>query len=192
MSEQQRMDDTAVAAEGRCPACFEPRPDLSVPCANCGAPALGPADPSGATADGRRTDPMMQVRASDLEPYVGLRYLSKLFRLIAILLVLVLVVEVVTALVRYGPTTVLPALIGEASRLIVFAALSWGFGDLAILLIDIGHDIRASRILLGRQAVHHMTEHHQDRGRDLGAELPVATGADAARGARGEPRRGAR
>ena len=38
-----------------------------------------------------------------------------------------------------------------ASRLIVLAGLLWGVGDLAILLIDVGHDVRAARILLARQ-----------------------------------------
>ena len=45
----------------------------------------------------------------------------------------------------------IPTLLGEASRLIVLAGLLWGVGDLAILLIDVGHDVRAARILLARQ-----------------------------------------
>ena len=44
-------------------------------------------------------DPTMQVRADDLEPYVGLRYLSKLFKLMAIVLLLLLVAEVITGLI---------------------------------------------------------------------------------------------
>lgn len=46
------------------------------------------------------------------------------------------------------------------SRLVVLAGLLYGSGDLALLLIDIGHDIRATRILLGRQALH---EEHQPK-----------------------------
>jgi hypothetical protein len=61
-----------------------------------------------------------------------------------------------------------PTLLGEASRLIVLAGLLWGVGDLAILLIDVGHDVRAARILLGRQAAHHLQEHHQERRRGPG------------------------
>jgi hypothetical protein len=90
------------------------------------------------------------VRSSDLEPYVGLRYLSKLFRLIAIILLLLLVAEVVTGLTTQGGAA-LPTLLGEASRLIVLAGALWGVGDLAILMIDVGHDVRAARILLSRQ-----------------------------------------
>ena len=90
------------------------------------------------------------VRNSDLEPYVGLRYLSKLFKLMGVILGLLLVAEVITGFVAQG-SAALPTLLGEASRLIVLAGLLWGVGDLAILLIDVGHDVRAARILLARQ-----------------------------------------
>lgn len=99
------------------------------------------------------TDPLMQIRTADIEPYTGLRYLSKLFRLIALILLLMLVAEVVTGLARQGMTSV-PTLVAEASRLIVLAGLLWGVGDLVLLLIDVGHDVRATRILLGRQTAH--------------------------------------
>src|SRR5947207_8994159 len=90
------------------------------------------------------------VRSTDLEPYVGLRYLSKLFRLIAVILLLLLVAEIVTGITTQGSASI-PTLLGEASRLIVLAGALWGVGDLAILMIDVGHDVRAARILLGRQ-----------------------------------------
>jgi hypothetical protein len=90
------------------------------------------------------------IRQSDLEPYVGLRYLSKLFKLMGVILGLLLVAEVVVGVYAQGGAAV-PTLLGEASRLIVLAGLLWGIGDLAILLIDVGHDVRAARILLARQ-----------------------------------------
>ncbi len=90
------------------------------------------------------------IRQSDLEPYVGLRYLSKLFKLMGVVLGLLLVAEIVTGVMAQGGSAV-PTLLGEASRLIVLAGLLWGVGDLAILLIDVGHDVRAARILLARQ-----------------------------------------
>src|SRR5256714_13884980 len=93
-------------------------------------------------------DPAMPVRLADLEPYVGLGYLSKLFKLMAIILLLLLVSEIITGLVTQG-TTSIPTLLGEMSRLVVLAGLLWGSGDLALLLIDMGHDVRATRILLG-------------------------------------------
>jgi hypothetical protein len=90
------------------------------------------------------------VRATDLEPYVGLRYLSKLFRLIAIILLLLLVAEIITGLATQGSAAI-PTLLGEASRLIVLACALWGIGDLAILMIDVGHDVRAARVYMSRQ-----------------------------------------
>jgi hypothetical protein len=90
------------------------------------------------------------VRATDLEPYVGLRYLSKLFRLIAVILLLLLVAEIVTGLTTQGSAAI-PTLLGEASRLIVLAGALWGVGDLAVLMVDVGHDVRAVRVYLSRQ-----------------------------------------
>jgi hypothetical protein len=87
------------------------------------------------------------VRATDLEPYVGL---SKLFRLIAIILLLLLVAEIITGLATQGSAAI-PTLLGEASRLIVLAGALWGIGDLAILMIDVGHDVRAARVYMSRQ-----------------------------------------
>ena len=34
--------------------------------------------------------------------------------------------------------------------MLVLAGLMWGGGDLTLLLIDAGHDLRVARILLGR------------------------------------------
>jgi hypothetical protein len=92
-----------------------------------------------------------EVRSTDIEPYTGLRYLSKLFRFMAIILLVLLVAEAATGVYTQGSAS-LPTLLGEASRLIVLAGVLWGAGDLAHLLIDIGHDVRASRILLARVA----------------------------------------
>jgi hypothetical protein len=127
------------------------------------AELAGPAARGESAADSpaRRfdADAVTHVRASDIEPYIGLRYLSKLFRFMAIILVLLLVAEVVTGLVNQGRAAI-PTLLGEMSRLIVLAGLLWGTGDLAILLIDVGHDVRAARILLGRQITHHVVDQH--------------------------------
>ena len=174
MNPTREAQRTAAAAEGRCPSCGEERPDLSTPCEHCGAAALGPASPAhGEAAAHRRdsADAIMQVRAADLEPYVGLRYVAKLFRLMALILVLLLIAEVVAGLTQVGGAAI-PTLLPEVSRLLVLSGLLWASGDLAILLIDVGHDVRATRILIGRQSAHHMAEHHPQKRRDE-RERPV-------------------
>ena len=125
------------------------------------SPTTSGENPAAPDPRGRRpsSSPRMEVRAADLEPYIGLKYLSRLFKLMAIVLILLLVSEVITGLVASG-LEALPTLLGEVSRLVVFAGLLWGSGDLAILLIDMGHDLRATRILLGRQLAHSMDEQH--------------------------------
>src|SRR5919109_686452 len=165
MTTSREAQESAIAAAGRCPNCGNPRPDLSRVCEPGGAPPLGPADVAPSEGASHRRDgpeSIMQVRAADLEPYVGLRYVAKLFRLMALILVLLLIAEVVTGLATQGSSAI-PTLLAEGSRLIVLAGLLWASGDLAILLIDIGHDVRATRILIGRQSAHHLAEHTEPR-----------------------------
>ena len=114
--------------------------------------AAGPIDRLGHVLKAEEEKPVIpDVRLTDLEPYVGLRYLSKLFKLMGIVLLLLLVAEIITGVVAQGSAAI-PTLLGEASRLIVLAGVLWGVGDLAVLLVDVGHDVRAARILLARQS----------------------------------------
>jgi hypothetical protein len=112
---------------------------------------------NGKRAEPDEAKPIKEIRASDIEPYTGLRYLSKLFRFMAIIVILLIVAEIITGISAQGATAI-PTLLGETSRLIVLAGVLWGTGDLAHLLIDVGHDVRASRILLARQTHHFLGE----------------------------------
>ncbi len=90
-----------------------------------------------------------RVREADLEPHAGLRYIARLLKVLAVLLVLLLVAEVIIGLVQQGAAA-LPELLVEATRLIVFAALLWVAGDVSLMFIAANHDLRAMRILMGR------------------------------------------
>lgn len=125
-----------------CPECQSPRPDLTKVCPACGAPPIREGDQRGARGE-------EEVRTEDLEPYVTLRYIARLFKVLAILMVVMLIGEVITGLYVDG-TAALLTILGEATRLLVLAGLMWGGGDITVLLIDAGHDLRVARILLGR------------------------------------------
>jgi hypothetical protein len=89
------------------------------------------------------------VREEDLEPYVALRYIARLFKILAVLILIMLAGEVVLGIVIDGRASI-TTLLGEATRLLVMAGLLWAAGDIAVLLVDAGHDVRVTRILLGR------------------------------------------
>jgi hypothetical protein len=89
------------------------------------------------------------VREDDLEPHAGLRYIARLFKVLAVFLGLLLIAEIVIGLTQEG-TEALGTLLIQATQILVFAAFLWGAGDLALMLIESNHDLRAVRILLGR------------------------------------------
>ena len=93
--------------------------------------------------------PEARVREDDLEPHGGLRYVARLFKVLAILLGLMLIAEIVIGLSQQG-TDSIPGLLVQATQTIVFAGLLWGIGDIALMLIESNHDLRATRILVGR------------------------------------------
>jgi hypothetical protein len=131
------------AAAGPCPDCGTERTDWTKVCPACGAPPITENRVPGVPAEGGG------VRTADLEPYVALRYIARLFKILAVLIVIMLLGEVVTGLLIDG-TAAIVTLLGEGTRLLVMAGLLWAGGDMALLLIDAGHDLRVSRILLGR------------------------------------------
>lgn len=93
--------------------------------------------------------PEATVRTEDLEPHEALRYVARLFKVLAVLLLLMLVFEVVIGLIQQGGAAI-GTLVVEITRLIVFAGFLWGAADIALMLIESNHDLRATRILVGR------------------------------------------
>ncbi len=129
-----------MVEEVHCPECHSARPNPAVVCPECGAPPI-------VQGDKRGTDE--EVREQDLEPYVTLRYIARLFKILAVLMVILLIGEIVAGLTRES-LDALPTLIAEITKMLVVAGLMWGGGDLTLLMIDAGHDLRVARILLGR------------------------------------------
>jgi hypothetical protein len=104
-------------------------------------------------AEGKQKHPRDRVvgtvRQSDIEPYTALRWLGTLFKAAAVFLAVAVVGEFIAGLRFYG-TEALPELLGRLARTTVFAVVLWGGGDLVKLLIQLGNDVRAERILLSR------------------------------------------
>src|SRR5687768_14491423 len=101
------------------------------------------------TGPNTRDPSTAEIRDEDLEPHAGLRYIARLFKVLAILLVFLLIAEIVIGLSQDG-TDAIGTLLVQATRLVVFAATLWAGGDMALMLIESNHDLRATRILLGR------------------------------------------
>ncbi len=89
------------------------------------------------------------VRGSDIEPYTALRWVGTLFKAAAVFLAVAIVGEFIAGL-RMEGAGVLPVLLGELARTAVLAVVLWGGGDLVRLVIQLGNDVRAERILLSR------------------------------------------
>ncbi len=106
------------------------------------------------------------IRAEDIEPYIALQYVARLFKIAALVVVVALTAEVVAGIVLEGVGAILP-LFAEVIRGVVLAAILWGVGDLTVLFIDVGHDVRAARVLLGRVSARLAAE--QPAASDLGA-----------------------
>ena len=126
--------------EVKCPECGSMRVNPAAVCPACGAPPIRTDEHRGKVEE---------VRTEDLEPYVTLRYIARLFKVLAVLMVVMLIGEIVAGLTA-DAAEALPTLIGEITQMLVLAGLMWGGGDITLLCIDAGHDLRVARILLGR------------------------------------------
>ena len=88
-----------------------------------------------------------ELMADILEPHASLRYVARLFKALAVLLLILLIAELVMGFIQQGAQAV-PTLMVEATRLVVFAGVLWGFGDIALMLIESNHDLRATRLMV--------------------------------------------
>ena len=127
--------------------------------------STAPDEPKGEEGAVRRD--VGSIRADDTEPYIGLQYVARLFKVVAFLVLIAMGLEVVLGLVTEGAGAIGP-LVQEVVQLGVLAAILWGAADLTLLLIDIGHDVRAARVLLGRISARGEAEFEgaERRGRD--------------------------
>jgi hypothetical protein len=82
-----------------------------------------------------------------LEPHASLGYVGTLFKILGVVVFLIMVAEVLLG-VRADGLTALPVLLLEVAQLLVIAGLLWGGGDIAKLILETNHDIRASRVML--------------------------------------------
>ncbi|HST59350.1 MAG TPA: hypothetical protein VLK84_11685 [Longimicrobium sp.] len=138
--------------------------DVAAAQARRGGTSLPPA-PGTVPADGMRVTPPAEgetdfekmrrdpgsIRAEDTEPYVGLQYVARLFKIVAMIVIVAIIAEVVAGLMYEGVGAGFN-LFAEVIQGGVLAAMLWGAGDLTLLFIDVGHDVRAARVLLGRMS----------------------------------------
>jgi hypothetical protein len=93
----------------------------------------------------------MSVRPDDIEPVKGIRAVAVLFRGMAVILFLLMIAQLIIGLTGAVPISI-GVLVAEAVRLLIFAGLLWGLGDLAVLFVKSHYDLRATRILTSRIA----------------------------------------
>ncbi len=134
-----RTDETKIRTAGPAPALRESAPP----------PAGGPVGETEEARIARERATPGSVRAEDTEPYVGLQYIARLFKIVSFLVLIALALEIVLGVASDGVRAILP-LFAEIVQGGVLAAILWGSADVVLLLIDLGHDVRASRVLLGR------------------------------------------
>ena len=104
--------------------------------------------------EARRAQPELAgvpVRENDIEPTLGLHWVAWMFRALAALVFVLMVLQLALGLtstveLSYG------VLFAEAVRMLILTCLLWGAGALADLFVRSHHDLRATRVLLARIA----------------------------------------
>ena|SRR5688572_24087074 len=94
----------------------------------------------------------VEVREEDLEQPKGLHIATIVFKVCSTVIFLLALWQFTYWWLDRPPGGAgIGVLVGDTIRLIVLAALLWGSGELAELLIKTHYDVRAGRILLARQ-----------------------------------------
>ncbi len=94
----------------------------------------------------------LPMRDEDWDAMRGIRVVSMLLKSVAVILILVMIMQIYFTLTDPSGMPVTPGTImGEAVRLLAFAAFLWGGADLAMMLTRSHHETRATRILMQRQ-----------------------------------------
>lgn len=94
----------------------------------------------------------LPMRDEDWDSTGGLRAVAMVLKVVAVILVLVMIAQIYFTLTDPSGMPVTPGTImGEAVRLLAFAAFLWGGADLALMLTRSHHETRAIRILTQRQ-----------------------------------------
>jgi hypothetical protein len=108
------------------------------------------------------------VRESDIESDKPIRAIARLFRGMAVLLLLLAVVQVISAVTGTIAVSI-GVIVAEVVRLVIFGGLLWALGDIAVFIVKSHYDLRATRILVAR--VEHLLKqkspsapHDADRG----------------------------
>lgn len=115
------------------------------------SPATAAAQDDRRDVEHRHSIAGVSVREDDIEPAKGIRRIAVLFRSMAILLLILMALRVFFAFTSTVPASA-GVIFAESVRLVIFAGLLWGFGDLAVLGIKSHYDLRATRILNARIA----------------------------------------
>jgi len=94
----------------------------------------------------------LPMRDEDWDPMRGIRVVAILLKSVSVILVIVMFAQIYFTLTDPSGMPVTPGTImGEAVRLLAFAAFLWGGADLALMLTRSHHETRATRILMQRQ-----------------------------------------
>jgi len=101
---------------------------------------------------GKEAASRLPMRDEDWDHMRGISIVAILLKSVAVILIIVMLAQIYFTVTDPSGMPVTPGTImGEAVRLLAFAAFLWGGADLAMMLTRSHHETRATRILMQRQ-----------------------------------------